>query len=117
MASRHPGVSINTITRLDGSPCTSTACSRFEVYLWEIGGLTPGATSPDRRIVTLPVVDSCATTTPTPTTWIEVFLTEQVGPSTGHSSGHVANELYVELIGIAGRFGQGVMRHVVRLVE
>lgn len=125
----NPALASAAITGLNGT-CTlsvtptASTCTRFEVYLHLIGGLNPNATFPDRRIVTLPVMDNCAAANPTPLAWVEVFLAEQVGlyhtstPVNHVTTGsHVANEIYVEFIGRAGRFGKGVMRNTVRLVE
>ncbi len=129
MTANHPGVSLsNYATRPDGSPCTNaivggkTNCSRFDVYRREIGGLTSGATTPDRRILTIPVVN-CAANPPAIIRWVEVFLTERSGVATvaGAANGHAVpiehQEFYVEFVGPAPRFGLGVMRPVVRLVE
>ena len=128
MAANHPGVNPSGPAgpkRSDGGTCTGalfagkTDCSRFDVYRWEIGGLTNGATTPDRRILTIPVVN-CAANPPTVNRWVEVFLTERAGAATiaGAANAHAAHqEFYVEFIGPAPRFGPAVMRRVVRLVE
>lgn len=95
-------------------------------------GISPSATQPDRRVLTIAVVDNCevpagglprlsgSSIQASIGTWAEVFL---VQPSISRSdAGTSANEIYVEIIGTGkpsgdGENGQLVRRSVPYLIE
>ncbi len=130
MAVNHPTLTApyNAVAELDGT----TGKSRFEVYQWELSdvannlseappeiaetvchNLPPAQVSPDRRVMTIAVVDCSelkGTTYVKPNAWIDVFLTEPMGVYDGN------NDLYAEVVGRANR-NSGTIKQVVRLVE
>ena len=127
MTTNH-AVGIGAVPNLDSEP----AISRYEVYRWELDSpsmptgepepdplvstchAAPVQTVPDRRVMTVAVMDCSkisGTTTIEPDAWVQLFLTEPMGVFNGN------NDLYAEVIGPADPVGGGVTRHVLHLVE
>jgi hypothetical protein len=129
MAVNHAGVAYNPIPAgwdLNGDG----QLSRYEVYQWElteyannvsanenaapICHASPAPTNPDRRVITVAVVNCTGITgteTVTPIEWVELFLTEPMGVFNGN------NDLYGEIIGPGQDQGDDVMKFIVQLVE
>ncbi len=120
----HPGTNI-TAADLDGDGTTT----RFETYQWEMANslsanamedaapiCSSAAWQPeqDRRVIVAAVVDCdllAGTTILEPTEWVEIFLTEPMGAFNGN------NDLYSEVIGVAGTGPGAGVRHILRLVR
>lgn len=82
-------------------------------------GITPGGTSPDRRVVAAAVVDNCGgisggSTALTVTKWVELFLVQPaIARGNGPSQVTSNNEIYVEVIGSTNPTGSGATAQVV----
>jgi hypothetical protein len=82
-------------------------------------GLTPGGTTPDRRVVAAAVADNCAalrggSRALTVTKWVELFLVQpSIARGSGPSQVTANNEIYVEVIGSTNPTGSGATAQVV----
>ena len=124
----HPGVAPSVVPDLypnDGH------ISRYEVYRWELQPppptlaegepepnpvchSSPYQTNPDRRAITVAVLDCSGvkgTMNVTPVAWVDLFLTEPMGVFNGN------NDLYGEIIGPGNPVGGGVVRYILQLAE
>jgi len=119
--------------------------TRYEIYKWEranpglgyqqIGsgsnkqtafqaavckpGASPGATTPDRRVIPVAVVNCSGmgggATTVTPLDWIDVFLVEpSLSRKNGGNTYTSSGDVYVEVVGKTGQGTEGATSQVVR---
>jgi len=82
-------------------------------------GISPGGTSPDRRVVAAAIADNCAALAGgsralTVTKWVELFLVQPaITRGSGPSQVTSNNEIYVEIIGSTNPTGSGATAQVV----
>lgn len=108
-------------TRITSGSGSNALKARGSPYCSPTGGITPGGSNPDRRRLSVAVVNCTANgvngnSTNLPVTkWLDVFLVEPVlKRSKTYKSGTEADEIYVEVVAEAGTGSNGAAGQVVR---